>query len=353
MTLERIETFDFVKFFAIFFVVCMHTLPFTTIKLGELDGGKIGFIINAFARFSVPYFFMVSGYLLEKKMKLSNAKSNHIYRYLLKNIKIFVSWSVFFFFYDIVLAALKAFLQGLNLRSEIIHYFESVFRVQNLYYGINVGTSYHLWFLISLIWANVILSIFIKMNKVRMLLGISFILHIIGLFGQSYSTLVKIPFDTRDALFFGLFYITTGYYFSTLSLNLKLKPKLWLILFFVFSLLQIAEGEIVTNHANGYWGNYYFFTILTAITLLLFSLTNKKVYHPIINKIGANSVGIYVIHPLFISVSYIVINILNLKFITQTYIWNLLFTPFIFLISYFSYNLLQIVKSKIILSPIK
>jgi surface polysaccharide O-acyltransferase-like enzyme len=353
MTLKRIETFDFVKFFAIFFVVCIHTLPFTTYKFGELDGENIGFIINAFARFSVPYFFMVSGYLLEKKLKQSDTKTNYIYSYLLKNIKIFISWSLFFFFYDIVLVALKAFLQGLTIKSEIIHYVETVFRVQNLYYGINVGTSYHLWFLLSLIWANVILAIFIKMNKVRLLLGISLLLHVIGLFGQSYSTLVKMPLDTRDALFFGLFYITTGYYLSTLPLNSKLKPKLWLILFFFLSLLQIAEGEIVTNHAKGYWGNYYLFTILTAITLLVFSLTKKQIYLPFINKIGANSLGIYVIHPLFISLSYIVLNILHLKIITQTFIWNLLFTPFIFLISYYSYNLLQILKSKVRFFPSK
>lgn len=349
MTLERNDTIDYIKFFAIFFVVCIHTLPFSTYHFAGIDGEKINFVINVFARFGVPYFFVVSGYLLGQKLADTDKNPDYFRKYLLKTTKLLVVWSFFFFLYDVIMVTLKSFLQGLNITLEISSYLDSVFQITNLYYGNNNGTSYHLWYLAALIWSISILSFFIKIGKVNILLLSSFILHLTGLLGQSYSTFLKISFDTRDALFFGLFYVTLGYYLSInfKYMKLKVKSNLLLILLLLFSLLQIMESELLVSHLKGVWGNYYFFTILTTITLLLFVLTNPKKRHSFINRVGANSVGIYVIHPLFISLSYIAINILQLKAITHTLIWNLLFTPIIFILSYYSYQILQVIKLKI------
>jgi hypothetical protein len=107
------------------------------------------------------------------------------------------------------------------------------------------------------------------------------------------------------------------------------------------------EGGVLVFNLKGVWGNYYFFTILTTITLMLLVLTNPMKRDSFINKVGANSVGIYVIHPLLISLSYIAINILQLKAVTHTLIWNLLFTPIIFILSYYSYQILQVIKLKL------
>ncbi|MFF2446510.1 acyltransferase [Neobacillus sp. NPDC058068] len=346
--MERNDTIDYIKFFAIFFVVCIHTFPFSTYHFAGIDGEKINFVINVFARFGVPYFFVISGYLLGQKLKNTNQKPDYIRKYLLKTTKLLVVWSLFFFLYDVIMIALKSFLQGLNIRLEIGSYLDSVFQITNLYYGNNNGTSYHLWYLAALIWSIIILSFFIKIGRINILLLGSFILHLTGLFGQSYSTFLKISFDTRDALFFGLFYVTFGYYLSINFNKMRLKGKsnLLLILLLVFCLLQILEGELLVSNLTGVWGNYYFFTILTTITLMLFVLTNPKKRHSFINKVGANSVGIYVIHPLLISLSYIAVNILQLKSITHTLIWNLLFTPIIFILSYYIYQILQVIKLK-------
>jgi hypothetical protein len=259
-----------------------------------------------------------------------------------------VSWSLFFFVYDLVMTAFKASLLGLNVKMELTNYVASVFRLSNLYYGINEGTSYHLWYLAALIWALIILFIFIKMNRVKLLLWISFILYLIGLFGQSYAPLLNIPLDTRDGIFFGLFYVTAGFYVSTRfhSKGGKVTAAVWMLLFLLFSVLQVVEGDLIVSQFKGIWGNYYFFTLPASITLLFFVLTKRNIYFPLVNKLRANSVGIYVIHPLFISLSYIAINIFHLEALKNTFIWNLLFTPFIFIISYYSYRLLQIIKSR-------
>jgi surface polysaccharide O-acyltransferase-like enzyme len=349
LTLERNDTIDFIKFFAIFFICSIHTLPFSTYQSGGLDGEVINFYINLFARFGVPYFFVVSGYLLAQKLVPADYKWNYFKKYLLKIIKLFVSWSVFYFLYDVVMTILKSYLLGLNVKVELLNYLYSVFNISNLYYGLAVGTSYHLWYLPALIWSILILYLFVKWEKVGILLMLSFILHVIGLFGQSYAAFVLFPPNTRDALFFGLYYVTLGYYFVVKIKDLKvpLKPKLYLFLFFVFSLLQIGEGAILVFHYNAVWGNYYLMTVLTTLLLLLFVHTKPNLHHSFINKVGANSVGIYVIHPLFISIAYSVLNILNMKDVTQSIGWNIVFTPFIFILSYYSYHLLQVIKFRL------
>jgi peptidoglycan/LPS O-acetylase OafA/YrhL len=70
-----------------------------------------------------------------------------------------------------------------------------------------------------------------------------------------------------------------------------------------------------------------------------------------INKVGQNSFGIYVIHPLIINLTYHVLNFLGTEYITNTLIWNLLYTPILFVLSYFSYYFLQYLKA--IIKPTK
>lgn len=40
-------------------------------------------------------------------------------------------------------------------------------------------------------------------------------LHAIGLLGASYTMVIDIPFETRDALFFGFFYTSLGYWIAS------------------------------------------------------------------------------------------------------------------------------------------
>jgi len=61
--MERNYAIDYFKFFAIFFIVCIHTTPFRGSELWGFDGNSINGIINTFARFGVPFFFVSSGFL--------------------------------------------------------------------------------------------------------------------------------------------------------------------------------------------------------------------------------------------------------------------------------------------------
>lgn len=88
--MERNYAIDFIKFFAILAVVIIHTFP-SDHQLGY-------FIFDNFSRFAVPFFFASSGYLFGLKV-INNPKSVvYFKRYLMKILKIYVCWLMFYIF---------------------------------------------------------------------------------------------------------------------------------------------------------------------------------------------------------------------------------------------------------------
>ncbi|MFY0760505.1 acyltransferase [Metabacillus dongyingensis] len=333
--MERNYAIDFIKFFAIFAVVVIHTFP--------LDS-QIGlFILDNLSRFAVPFFFAASGYLFG--IKIVNTRESVVYfkRYVIKIVKIYVCWLIFYTLYDVHVI----YLSDSNVNQELMKYFDEFTMLNLLYYG--KGTSgYQLWFLTALIWSIIILFIFFRLKKINVLLTLCFILNIIGLFGQSYSMFYKISLSTRDAIFFGLFYTTLGFCFafhSQFMKSLKINANIYLYLFFIFSFLQVMEGYILEKILSGSHGEYFISTIFLTVFLFSFALNNNQLGKGLfLTKIGSNALGIYIIHVFFIKIIDLGLNILELKSITENLVWTQLYTLFIFVISYLAYSFLQYLK---------
>ena len=363
--MERNYAIDYFKFFAILCVVCIHTAPFSETMFWGIDGNDINFVINTFARFGVPFFFIVSGFLFGQKLMNSNTNTVYFGKYIMKIIKLFSYWSLFYIAYGLVLTILQAFEKGINIKIEIYNYLSNLVGLKSIItlvlYGIGGPASFHLWYLAALIWCILTIFIFIKLNKLKTLLYLSLCLNIIGLCGQTYSGLFNLEFldfiiPTTDALFFGLFYTTFGTYFALNYERLrhkiiKVKTTLLVVLFFIFSLTQICERLI----AEIFWEekiratDYYLSTIFITICLFLFVLKNGHIGKTSkISKVGKNAVGIYVSHTLFINLTYLVFSKWDIQ-IREYFIFHLLFTPIIFVIAYLFYNLLQIIKSTIVM----
>ncbi len=67
--MERNYSIDFIKFFATVFVVCIHVNPsHDDFFLGNQEN-VLDVIVDTFARFAVPFFFIVSGYLFMNKIQ--------------------------------------------------------------------------------------------------------------------------------------------------------------------------------------------------------------------------------------------------------------------------------------------
>lgn len=349
---ERYYSIDFMKFFAIFAVVCIHTRPFENTYLGEFNGYNITLFINTISRFAVPYFFMTAGFLFGKKMVESNNKRNDFKVYLYKIIKIYICWTAFYVIYILGKDTLMSFLgsggQDLPLTgfklSAVLRLFGSL-----LYYGYP-GT--HMWYLIALIWCVVIMFVFYSKGTIKVLVFISLGLTLIGLFGDSYKGILKIPLMTRDALFFGMFYCALGFYIASnensFLKRLIKKPRVLLFIVFTFSILQLFERAILIAFFHGELGdNFFISTMPMTVALFLYVLSKKDMgKNSYITKIGRNTLGIYVIHLFFLDMTkFIAIILLDININTVGF--QIIFTPIVFLMSYFGYQVVQFIHSYI------
>lgn len=334
--MERNYAIDFIKFFAILAVVIIHTFP---------GNNQLGyFILDNFARFAVPFFFAASGYLFGLKV-INNPKSfAYFKRYIIKILKIYVSWLVFYMAFDVI----KILISDRNVHKELAKYLEGLTPLNLFYYG--QGTSgYQLWFVISLVWGTAILYFFLRLKKIRLLLIIGFCLNLLGLFGQSYSIFDPLPVSTtRAALYISLFYITVGFWFAFAKPNIRsLSKKTYFYLFCCFSALQFIEGYVLEKALDAKHGEYFLSTIFLTVFLFLFALSNPQLGKgSVITKIGANSLGIYAIHVFFIDMIDIAFKKLGLEQSSHYLILNIIDAFLVFTLSYLTYNLIQHIKKR-------
>ncbi|GGB51904.1 hypothetical protein GCM10011409_31870 [Lentibacillus populi] len=353
--MERNDTLDFIKFFAIFFVVAIHSGTLKGVELGAVQGDDVDFAIDTFARFAVPFFFVTSGYLFMQKMKdiqeknkrsASKKQLTYLKKYLMKLVKLYFAWVIFYFMFALVIDVIETE-KTREAMIPMLTDFIASFKLESiLYYGLD-WPQYHLWFLLALIWAILILFVFSKARLLKVLLIVSLGLNIYGLFGQSYSFLYEAPYKTRDALFFALFYVTLGaimarYYPTVKSIADKIPTKEYVLGVACLSVLQVVEGFITLQIYDGKSENYYITTIPLLIVLFLFVIKHSRIgKNSLFSKIGVNAVGIYVSHVFIMESIRIFMQRLGLTAFEDTVLWKLVFTPMVFIMAYFFYSGLQ------------
>ncbi|WP_053601296.1 acyltransferase [Bacillus sp. FJAT-18017] len=336
--MDRNFAIDFIKFFAIFAVVVIHTFP---------SDHVVGyFILDNISRFAVPFFFMASGYFFGRKVTSINQNKSYFKKYALKILKIYISWLVFYFIYDLV----RIFAGCGNVRNELSSYFEGLSFLGLLYYG-EATSGYQLWFVIALVWSIAILYLFFKLEKTGILLVTSFCLYIYGLFGQAYSVFFEFPKSTRDALFFGLFYTTAGFWFSyskPLKHHQNLTKKTNFYLFLLFSILQIIEGLLLEKVLGSRHGEFFLSTMFQTIFLFSFALHNPQLGKGLlITKIGGNALGIYAVHVFLIDMVDLLFHSAGLGNVSHSLFWNLADAFLVFSLSYLAYQLIQSAKARL------
>ncbi|MEH7493222.1 acyltransferase [Neobacillus niacini] len=334
--MERNYTIDFIKFFAILAVVIIHTFP---------SDHQLGFfILDNFSRFAVPFFFVASGYLFGLKVIDNPNSAAYFKKYLIKILKIYVSWLVFYICYDVI----RIFINGGNDNHELSKYFEGLSVLKLLYYG--EGTSgYQLWFVISLAWSIVTLYLFYRLKNLILLLVLGLCLNLAGLFGQSYSIFFEMPITTRDALFIGVFYTTVGFWFAFASPFKKYRSfgkKSYFFWFCFVTVLQASEGYWLEKVLSAKHGEYFIMTIFLTVFLFLFTVNNPELGKGFwISKIGANALGIYAVHVFFIDIVDILLSTFGLGHVSHNLLWNVIDTFLVFTLSYITYLFIQNLKS--------
>ena len=203
-------------------------------------------------------------------------------------------------------------------------------KIKHLYYGIDSGGMFHLWYLLIPIYILPIVYIF--RNKIGLLTLIFGLLNVTGILIQ----ILDINIMVRDALFYGGFYISLGCYiylhedYINKLCNISLK-YLWCFLI-IFNLLQLCESLMFGRMT------YYFSTILIIFTIFVIVIKEQHLLeNSMINKIGGESLGIYLIHPIIIDIIYLVIY-MTIDYIINSIVWQILLTPIVFVSSYGIYK---------------
>ncbi|MDX1300757.1 acyltransferase [Photobacterium sp.] len=286
--MKRIYAFDSLKLLGIVAIFVIHYSIFYS--YGDVEKNSIYLILNILARFAVPFFFVVAGYLYYfQSMTDSGAYTK---RYLAKLIRMYLSWTLIYF----VLA-------GIGYQFWRPYSFSSAF-----YHG-TFGSEI-MWFMPALTIAVLLQYIAQKFNTSTVLFAIASLLHLIGLSGQSYQALL--PFEifnpetntffinSRDPLFFGLFYVTLGYQLAkvnAVSLIKKLPWPVYLLGTVLFSGLSIAEGLWLIQGHGGIIADYYIMTLPVTLSLIALALSLPTVNKPSwFARIGEHSGEIYLNH---------------------------------------------------------
>jgi len=211
---------DLLRYIFSIVIIIVHLKPFF-----NQNQGMHLFFNNIIGRVTVPFYFFVSGYFVGKK------ETSYIKKYIKSILPLYIVWSIIYIPFGIAAVMdyfpnFVAYIQNLNLSNIALLGLAIVVAplilVVALLYS---GTYYHLWYFPALLLSLFVIEKYLKRFNIKSLMIISFVLIVFGAsetyFGalpNQVQNLLSYYFDffitTRNFLFFGLFYVSFGYYFG-------------------------------------------------------------------------------------------------------------------------------------------
>lgn len=300
MTKQRNRCLNFFKGIACFGVIGAH-MDFQ----GLFGQGYLKLI-----SWTVPFFFMISGYYSYYEEEEKFKKKNHT---KIKNIlRVTIISLIFYFFVTFINEWIKGDLSELF---KIIFRAKTIFDilVVNDFTAINAG---HLWFLISLVYCYLILEFVVKHKKTNWLYWSIPILLTIRLFvsaitGGNWHYL-------QNVFMCAIPCFATGYYAATHQEQYnKLINKLTnhqLIIIIIVSILINFIGAFIKLSIN----IFEIGIIIAYISIFTFAMKNPVMYvSKFFETVGIKySAVIYITHMLFILITRFLFNKLGLSSIT-------------------------------------
>ena len=210
MERKNLNSIDMFKLLMAVAVVAIHTNPI--INWTHPAAIKAVVIIEEWA---VPFFFTASGFLLFHAMKEPYVEEiKRIDRYIVKIIKMYCAWT----FISLSLTLYGYFVSGNGIISCVLSYVKYFLFVGKLY------NSYHLWYLLSLIYALAAIRIMIKKNfKPIAIASVSVVIYLlsellsvlmdhpqmVGKIVGQFVSLYQYVFN-NGGIFRGLVYVSVG-----------------------------------------------------------------------------------------------------------------------------------------------
>lgn len=324
----RIESVDFFRVLAIVGVIAIHTGPFRSTLFDPNQLNSISyFLINQTARFAVPLFFIISGFFWSLKLVRSESVSAVSKPALKRVLTIFVVWTVIYLLpINLGYIADYGFLGPLKLA-----YWDLLRFIRHPLDLLMEGGKPHLWFLMSLLFAMTICSVFVSLQADKALISCAIGLFVLGVLAKAYIDSpigLPIDFDTRHGPFFSTLFFISGYYIG------RFNPKAcWLFyglfLFFLGAAMHVFEVYwLWRQYGTSPYQDYVFGTYFMGLGAALMALSNSALFRVSgITKMGKYVLGIYVSHWFFVSL------LRPIDRIVETAWWDLGYILIVFLLS--------------------
>lgn len=325
---KNFNALDLMKFILSLFIIAIHFPPLDSYSLL----GNFLFT-EGLSRIAVPLFFIMSGFFFAYK-DINNQKS--IYLYIRNLIKLYIFWSIIYLPYTIY----DWVINDNNLLLDIFIYLKNF---------LFVGSFIQLWFFIALAFGIILLIILLKKFSINKILLLSFILYIIGIFGDSYygflnhipsikkiyDTYLFIFETTKNGLFFGFFFVTLGYYINIK--NIKFTKSLGITGALLSLILILVEVLFIKTLDYALDFNMYFSLIPASFFIFILIKEIKLPNKPLYSTLRKSSVLIFEIHPLISALIFVLAHILGTEMILNNSLLHYLSITILSIICSFSY----------------
>ena len=275
---NRLGGIDAFRVFALIAVVLLHS--FQPATDAPLDGG----ILLYFARWAVPFFFIVSGYFFGLR---DPGTVDGIIKLAKRLTPVILFWLLVY-----------------------IVYFKKTFVLTDpiaiCKYLFTGGMAFHLWFLSALAISGAVV-LCVKRFGLAVLFTVAALLYLFGLGFGAYRELLSLPeipwgnqaFKTRWGPFLGVLFIAAGYYLGRKGVKTSLRTGLYITIFGAF--LQLAEAYLIWSNGYDFSYEFLFGTVPFGIGMFLVALNlNEGKFLTMLAPLGQAVLGAYCIHLIFL-----------------------------------------------------
>ncbi len=317
--MKRNMNIELIRVLSCIFVVILHVSNFykRNIESITMSSYNINLIINAITYICVPLFFMITGALL-----LNREPKNSIKR-TLNGIKILGIWTIIYAIWNYIL--------------------NDDFSLMNIFYS---PIEAHLWYMYALIGIYIALPfmqiLYKNMNKQykQYFLILWFILLMFRYVSAYYGYYpdYDVPFLGGSSYYFG--YLFLGSYINEYKNDINKNKSLLLFILSIIGLLLLCFISSKTDIILQYRNPCVIFASMSIFHYIL-SLDNVFINHKWIEKISETSLGIYLVHIIYLDV-FKRINYLSLHSIIGTPLLSII----IFLLSYITVRVYLLLVNK-------
>jgi surface polysaccharide O-acyltransferase-like enzyme len=299
---KRNSAIDCIRVFAIITVIFAHVV-------NEPYAFPAKFIDHF--HFVLVFFLIVAGYHWGKKIRAGNAVGQEYARYSFSILKIFVVWSLI---YIVIPRNINEIVDCVHMISHYgvlsllkIPYWRLLTLVkgqeplQAVLYIFLTGTRYHLWFLMTLVWASTITAMLVRWKRESWLIWVGIGLYIfsaLSLVLSAASPGFSIPFNTRHGPFLGTIFFAIGWRLSSHRGAFTCKPAIALL---SGGFVILTVDILFVRNQFGFMIVQPFLDTTIGVGCVLLALARPSFgADTILPSLGRYVLGIYLIHPAFI-----------------------------------------------------